>query len=218
MTHPALPYVVPMATFMLLLVVGEHLGLGPWEYPLRVALLAIVLFVFSRRVIDLRVSRWVGSTLVGVAVFAIWIAPDVLWPGYRDSWIFQNAMTGTVTSSVPAEYRDMQWVLWSRALRAVILVPIIEELFWRAWMMRWLVEPDFRKVPLGTFTPLAFGATAVLFASEHGAYWEVGLAAGLIYNWWMIRTRSLGDCILAHAVTNGLLSAHVVLNDQWQYW
>jgi CAAX prenyl protease-like protein len=218
MTHPALPYVVPMATFMLLLVVGEHLGLGPWEYPLRVVLLVIVLFVFSRRVIDLRVSRWVGSTLVGVAVFAIWIAPDVLWPGYRDSWIFQNAMTGTVTSSVPAEYRDMQWVLWSRALRAVILVPIIEELFWRAWMMRWLVEPDFRKVPLGTFTPLAFGATAVLFASEHGAYWEVGLAAGLIYNWWMIRTRSLGDCILAHAVTNGLLSAHVVLNDQWQYW
>jgi CAAX prenyl protease-like protein len=218
MTHPSLPYVVPMATFMLLLVVGEHLGLGPWEYPLRVVLLAIVLFVFSRRVIDLRVSRWVGSTLVGVAVFAIWIAPDVLWPGYRDSWIFQNAMTGTVTSSVPAEYRDMQWVLWSRALRAVILVPIIEELFWRAWMMRWLVDPDFRKIPLGTFTPLAFGATAVLFASEHGAYWEVGLAAGLIYNWWMIRTRSLGDCILAHAVTNGLLSAHVVLNDQWQYW
>lgn len=218
MNHPAIPYVVPMAAFMLLLVAGEHLGLGPWEYPLRVVLLTAVLLVFSRRVIDLRVSHWIGSTLVGAGVFAIWIAPDVLWPGYRDSWIFQNALTGTVTSSVPPEYRDMQSVLWSRAARAVILVPIIEELFWRAWLMRWLIDPDFLKVPLGAFTPLAFGITAVLFASEHGAYWEVGLAAGVIYNWWMIRTRSLGDCILAHAITNGLLSAHVVFNEQWQYW
>lgn len=218
MNHPAVPYVVPMAVFMLLLVVGPQLGLGPWEYPLRVVVLAAVLFVFSRHVIDLRVSRWIGSALVGVAVFAIWIAPDLIWPGYRGSWLFQNALTGTVESSVPPDYRDMAGVLWSRALRAVILVPIIEELFWRAWMMRWLVDADFLKVPLGTFTPFAFGVTAVLFATEHGAYWEVGLAAGVIYNWWMVKTRSLGDCILAHAVTNGLLSAHVVINDQWQYW
>ena len=218
MSHPAVPYVVPMATFMLLLVAGSSFGLGPWEYPLRVLLLAVVLVVFSRQVIDLRVSQWLGSTLVGAAVFVIWIAPDLLWAGYRDSWLFQNSVTGSVESSVPAEYRDSMMVLWSRAARAVILVPIIEELFWRAWMMRWLVDVDFLKVPLGTFTPMAFGVTAVLFASEHGAYWEVGLAAGLIYNAWMVKTRSLGDCILAHAVTNGLLSAYVVANDQWQYW
>jgi CAAX prenyl protease-like protein len=218
MSHPALPYVVPMATFMLLLVTGEHLGLGPWEYPLRAAILAGVLFVFSRKVIDLRAPHWIGSTLVGVAVFGIWIGPDLLWTGYRDSWLFQNGVTGTVESSVPAEYRDSMMVLLSRAARAVILVPIIEELFWRAWMMRWLIDVDFTKVPLGTFAPMSFAVTAILFASEHGAYWEVGLAAGLIYNWWMVKTRSLGDCILAHAVTNGLLSAYVVLEGQWQYW
>ena len=207
-----------MAAFMLLLVAGSSLGLGPWEYPLRVVLLAVVLFVFSRKVIDFRVSHWLGSTLVGAAVFVIWIAPDLLWPGYRDSWLFQNSITGTVQSSVPPEYRDSMMVLWSRAARAAILVPIIEELFWRAWMMRWLVDVDFLKIPLGTFTPMAFAVTAVLFASEHGAYWEVGLVAGVIYNAWMVKTRSLGDCILAHAVTNGLLSAYVVADDQWQYW
>lgn len=218
MSHPAVPYVAPMATFMLLLVAGSSLGLGLWEYPLRVLLLTVVLFVFSRKVIDFRVSHWLGSTLVGAAVFVIWIAPDLLWAGYRDSWLFQNSLTGTVQSSVPPEHRHSMMVLWSRAARAAILVPIIEELFWRAWMMRWLVDVDFLKVPLGTFTPMAFGVTAVLFASEHGAYWEVGLAAGLIYNAWMVKTRSLGDCILAHAVTNGLLSAYVVAEDQWQYW
>ena len=84
--------------------------------------------------------------------------------------------------------------------------------------MRWIIDKDFTHVPLGTYTPMAFWAVAVLFASEHGPYWEVGLAAGVIYNWWMIRTRNLADCMLAHAVTNGLLSWYVLQTGQWQYW
>jgi CAAX prenyl protease-like protein len=84
--------------------------------------------------------------------------------------------------------------------------------------MRWLVKPDFLNVPLGTYNTQAFWITAALFAAEHGAFWDVGLLAGVIYNWWMVRTKSLGDCILAHAVTNGVLSAYVMLTGQWQYW
>ncbi len=99
-----------------------------------------------------------------------------------------------------------------------MLVPIIEELFWRGWVMRWLIDRDFTKIPLGTYLPSAFWITAVLFASEHGPYWEVGLAAGVIYNWWMLRTRSLADCILAHAITNGALAVYVVTAGAWRYW
>jgi uncharacterized protein len=218
LSHPAVPYVLPMAVFAAFLVFGHQLGLGVWEYPVRALVLALVLWCVSRPAIDLRAPYWIGSTLVGVAVFVVWIAPDALWPGYRDSRIFQNALTGHIESSVPVEYRGLPLVWVTRAIRAVILVPIIEELFWRGWMMRWLVDANFTKVALGAFTPLAFGVTALLFASEHGAYWEVGLLAGLAYNWWMVRTRSLGDCILAHGVTNGLLSGYVLLKGQWQYW
>ncbi len=207
-----------MAVFMLLLVTGEHLGLGLWEYPFRVVILSIVLWAFSRRVIDFKAPHWMGSTLLGAAVFLLWIAPDVLWPGYRDSWVFQNGITGTVESSVPSDYRSSMMVVLSRFARAAILVPIIEELFWRGWMMRWLIDVDFLKVPLGAFSPTSFAVTAILFASVHGPYWEVGLLTGVIYNWWMVRTRSLGDCILAHAVTNAILSGYVVARDQWQYW
>jgi hypothetical protein len=57
-----------------------------------------------------------------------------------------------------------------------------------------------------------------LFASEHGPYWEVGLATGIIYNAWMVKTRNLTDCIIAHAVTNGLLSAYILATHQFQYW
>jgi CAAX prenyl protease-like protein len=207
-----------MAGLLLLLAIGDRLGLGPWEYPLRALVLAVLLWLFSRPQIDLRAPHWLGSALIGVVVFALWIAPETVWPDYRQHWIFNNGLTGAPVSSVPDVWRNLPMVLIFRAVRSVLLVPIIEELFWRGWLMRWLIATEFRRVPLGTYSRYAFWVTAVLFASVHGSYWEVGLVAGVIYNWWMVRTRSLGDCIMAHAVTNGLLSLYVVTQGQWQYW
>jgi CAAX prenyl protease-like protein len=103
-------------------------------------------------------------------------------------------------------------------LRAVVIVPVVEELFWRAWLMRWLIDNDFEKVPLGKYAAQSFWIVAVLFASEHGSYWDVGLIAGIAYNWWMVRTKSLGDLILAHAVTNFMLSTYVIAFGKWEYW
>jgi uncharacterized protein len=217
--NPSLPYTIPFIVFFAFLILHDYLAfLGAWEYPLRVVVLALVLWICSRHVIDLRVRSLVPTLFIGVAVFAIWVAPDLLFPGYRSHWLFQNSITGQIKSSLPDEMRSNLLVLTSRSIRAILLVPIIEELFWRAWLMRWMINPDFRKMPLGTYSLSSFAITAILFASEHGPYWDVGLLAGLIYNWWMIRTKSLGDCILAHAVTNGVLSAYVVATDRWQYW
>jgi len=105
-----------------------------------------------------------------------------------------------------------------RVLSSVVNVPVLEEFFWRGWLMRWLISTDFRKVPMGAYTAQSFWFVAVLFAVEHGSYWDVGVIAGILYNWWMIRTRSLSDCVLAHAVTNACLAWYVVARDQWQYW
>ena len=219
MNGPALRYTLPFLVFIAFLAMQQYLPvLEVWEYPLRVAILAGVIWYFSRDVLDLRIRNWVGSIALGVGVFVIWIAPDLLWPHYRESFIFQNSMTGKVTSSLPAALQSSLIVLIFRTLRASIIVPIVEELFWRGWMMRWLINPDFEKVPLGAYAAGAFWITAALFASEHGPYWEVGLIAGIAYNWWMIRTKSLGDCILAHGITNAILSAYVMFTGQWQYW
>ncbi|MBM3795525.1 MAG: CAAX prenyl protease-related protein [Acidobacteria bacterium] len=81
-----------------------------------------------------------------------------------------------------------------RAIRATIIVPIVEELFWRGWLMRWIINPNFLEIPFGADARDAFWLVAVAFALEHGPYWEVGLLCGIVYNWWMVRTKSLGDC------------------------
>jgi CAAX prenyl protease-like protein len=155
---------------------------------------------------------------MGVAVFAIWIGPDLIFPGYHAHWLFSNSLTGSMAAGMPESGREDLAVLTLRTLRAAVFVPIAEELFWRAWLMRWIVSPDFEKVPLGAWSARAFWIVAVLFASEHGVLWDVGLAAGVLYNWWMLRTKSLGDLILAHGITNACLSAYVIFAGRWEYW
>jgi CAAX prenyl protease-like protein len=212
-------YIAPFAVFIGFL--GLH---SVWplpariDEPLRLAVMVLVIGLVAWPVLDFRVVNWAGSTALGIAIFAIWILPDLLFPGYRHSIVFQNPVMGKIASSLKPEALADPLVLGLRGLRAVLIVPIVEELFWRGWMMRWLINPEFEKVPLGTYAPAAFWTVALLFASEHGPYWDVGLAAGILFNLWMIRTRSLGDLILSHAVANLSLSAYVIAAGKWEYW
>jgi CAAX prenyl protease-like protein len=214
--YPAVPYVAGFAVFMTLLGLGR--AAPALSSPaIRVAIVALVIVLISRRVVDLRPSAPWGSLLVGLGVFFLWIAPDWLWPGYRDHWLFQNALTGRLAILEEPARLD-PWFLAFRTLQAAVVVPIVEELFWRAWLMRWLIDAGFERVPLGSYTPLSFWLTAALFASEHGPHWDVAFAAGIAYNAWMVRTRRLADCIFAHAVTNAALCAYVIGWGKFEYW
>jgi CAAX prenyl protease-like protein len=217
---PSLPYVAPFATFMLLLGLAPYVPLDQRTFAvLRVLLLLGVLLLFSRQVISLEVGHWITSISMGVGVFALWVAPDVLLPGWRGHWLFSNGLTGRIEGVLPQASQHDPLIIVLRCARAAILVPIIEELFWRAWLPRWLDRrDDFRAIRLGQYTRASFWLTALLFATEHGAMWDVGLAAGLLYNWLLQRTGKLGDVILAHAVTNACLSAYVLLQGRWEYW
>lgn len=217
--HPALPWVLPFVVFMLLLAASPHLGLSPKaELALRLIVPAAAVAAFSRKVLDFGCAAPWTSVLVGAGVFAVWIAPDLLFPGYRESILFQNPITGTLESSLAPGARTDAVALMLRIARAVLLVPVVEELFWRGWLMRWIERNDFEQVPLGHYEMRSFWIAAALFAMEHGPYWDVGLIAGAVYNGWLVRTRRLGDLILAHAVTNACLAAFVLWTGRWEFW
>ena len=217
--YPFIRYVAPFAAFLVFLAFSPQVSLDPrLEAPLRVTLLGVICWLCWPREIRLLPSHWAASIGIGAGVFALWIAPDLLIPGYRNFPPFSNSVVGHVHSSLQAGALHSAWILSWRTLRAVIIVPLVEELFWRAWMMRWLIDHRFTNVPLGTYAPFAFWVTAILFASEHGPYWDVGLLTGIIYNLWMIRSKSLADCVLMHAVTNGLLCGYLIVTGNWQYW
>lgn len=217
--YPAAGYIAPFATILLFIALFPKLGVSIfWEWPMRVAIVALVCYFAWPRELSLLPKMWLSSTGVGVAVFFLWIAPDLLVHGYRNFPLFSNSIIGHVGSSMRPEALSSPWVLAWRSIRASTVVPVAEEIFWRAFLMRWLIKNDFQRVPLGTYVPLAFWLTAIMFGLEHGPYWDVGLLTGIIYNAWMIRTKSVADCILMHAVTNALLSAYVIVYGQWQYW
>jgi CAAX prenyl protease-like protein len=213
-----LAYVAPFLVYVGFMAVDAAIHLpAQWYYPVRFLTVLLTIGLVSWPVLRFRVAFPLASIGIGIAVFLIWIGPDVVW-GYRHHWLFANSITGTPASSIAPAIRQNVILVVLRVASSVALVPVLEELFWRGWLMRWLIDKDFLKVPLGKYAPTAFWIVAVLFASEHGPYWEVGLAAGIVYNWWIVRTRNLADCMLAHAVTNGLLSVYVLKMDQWQYW
>lgn len=219
LNNPSVAYVAPFVIFLALLSIQKYLSfLGDWEYAVRVVIVAASIWHFSRRVLDFRIRYFASSLAIGIAVFVLWIAPDTLFPGWRGHWLFTNSIVGEVRVSLSAEQLSSPVLLIFRTMSAALLVPILEELFWRGWLMRWLVKKDFEQLPMGTTDTQSFWIVAALFALEHGPYWEVGLLTGVIYNWWMVRTKSLGDLIFVHGVTNLVLSIYVIATGRWQFW
>jgi uncharacterized protein len=212
-------YVAPFAVFLALMAVQSA-----WPVPalydqvLRIGIVGLVIVLASRSVLDFRVRYWGLTVAAGVGIFALWVVPDLLFPGYRHSIFFENGLMGKVSSSLSAEARESAAVIVLRVVRAMVVVPIAEELFWRGWLMRWLIGADVREMPLGKYAASSFWIVALLFAAEHGPYWDVGLVAGVIFNGLMVRTRSMGDLILSHAIANGCLCAYVLGTGKWEYW
>jgi CAAX prenyl protease-like protein len=214
--HPAVPYVLPFLIFIGLLAIQPVISIPAW---LRFTVSIATILAVSRVPLHGGPSKPLLSILIGIAVFALWVAPDVIAPWWHHTIFFDNAITGHPAGNTPPASKNDPVFLLFRIALSVIAVPILEELFWRGWLMRWILDSaDFERVRLGTYVPSAFWLVAILFASEHGSFWDVGFAAGIVYNWWMIRTGNLWDCILAHAVTNAILAVYVVGAGQWQYW
>ncbi len=210
-----LAYVLPFAVFIGFLAVQAFVPVPQWA---RFAIEIAIILAVSRGALATGPTRPLLSVLLGIAVFAIWVGPDQLITGYRQLPLFSNSVVGhAMGTTTDAQKHDFVFLLF-RVLVSVIAVPILEELFWRGFLMRWLIDRNFLAVPLGKWSAESFWMVAVLFATEHGPYWEVGLVTGVIYNWWMLRTRNLWDCIIAHAVTNACLAGFVIGGGRWQYW
>ena len=149
------------------------------------------------------------AVAVGLAVFALWIQLDAPWMQIGDA----------TAAFVPVDAQGrLNWPLIAvRWLGAALLVPVMEELFWRSFLMRWLQEPVFEGLD-----PRRTGAKAVLlstfvFMLAH-PLWLAAIVAGLAYALLYRSTGKLWPAVIAHAVTNGALGLWVVRSGQWQFW
>jgi hypothetical protein len=203
-----LPYVVPMAIYSAFLLVQTNANLL-WVYPAKVIAVAVALIYFRKEYEELRPGFSLLAVIVGLVAIAIWIGIDPYYPKHGSGAVFDP----TILSSLAQ--RNM--FLTFRVLGAVIVVPVMEELFWRAFLIRWLVKEDFKSVPVGTFTGLSFVVTVALFGAEHNE-WLAGLVCGALYNWLYYKRKDVFSCVIAHAVSNAALAAWVLSRGDWKFW
>ncbi len=210
-----------MACFIALLAISQWLPtLGQafalrhaefWIYPVQTVLCSALLIWF-RRGYDFAPPRCLAfALLIGVIVFLIWIAPQqfVRFPPRT------NGFDPTLLSN-NANY----WLTVAlRFVRLVLVVPFVEEIFWRAFLLRFLIDEKFERVPFGAFSWFSFAIVTLAFAFSHArADWPAALLTGAIYNLVAYRTRSLLSCVLAHASTNCLLGLWIMQTRQWGFW
>jgi len=218
----AMVRIVPFAVFIAFVMAGALLPATPavlriWDirqvFTIRAVVVMLLIAVFWRDYSELhdpvQPPREITlAVLAGLLVFFIWISLDQPW-----------ATLGQTPQFDPTRADgSMDWTLVAfRILGLAAVVPVMEELFWRSYLLRRIQQLDFLALDPHTVGLRANLICAALFASEH-SQWLAGLIAGLVYNCIYVRTRNLWMPIISHATTNAALGCWILATKQWQFW
>jgi len=216
----ALARCIPFVVFMALLALRGYLPAdfgvdARWIYGVQTAVVAGLLAWYWRgygelvrqNLPDARETGW--AVVVGIAVFAIWVRLDAPW-----------MQLGEATASfVPLDASGR--LIWPlvvlRLAGAALVVPVMEELFWRSFLMRWVQHPGFERVDPQTVGLKAVVVSTFVFTLAH-TLWLAAVVAGLAYAWLYRRSGKLWSAVIAHAVTNALLGVWVISTGRWEFW
>ncbi|MDA7665098.1 CAAX prenyl protease-related protein [Verrucomicrobia bacterium] len=218
------PIGVRMAPFILFLILTSGQGqFGDssafWLYLIKTVVgIGLIVWMWPR----VKEMRWNFSweaIAVGILVYVLWVGLDPYFPHLsdfgggdkEDAFVWNpHALFGQGTA--------LAWLfIVVRIFGMTVVVPPLEEVFYRSTIYRYIVQPHFDKIPLGQMHWGAFLGTSALFGLAHNE-WLSGILCGLLYQWLVIRKNRLGDAITAHAITNFLLGIHVATRGAWQFW
>jgi CAAX prenyl protease-like protein len=219
-----------VAPFVLYLLGTLFLGMLPegW-YPLGYAVVVVLVGVATwcllrgQGIVQLHAGLWEGVAIGIIGIFA-WIVisdfelerrlaqtlnlPSFLMPARR-------------TAYNPFEELSQTWMVYVftafRLVGLAVLVPIVEEIFWRGFLSRWLIVEEWESVPLGKFTWFAFFFGSLLFTTAHPEWFAAFVYAAMI-NGLFYWKKDLWPCIVAHAVSNFILGVYVLTTASWSLW
>ena len=220
---PAAARIIPFAVFIAFIllqsVAGEWLlstGLDTrWFYPARTIAVALLLLAFWRHYTELHgfagiTGRRISVAFVaGIVVFLLWINLDFEWASLSKPTAFDPTQP---------DGSGLAWgFVFFRVLGLAVVVPVMEELFWRSFLLRWIDQHAFLAKDPAKVGVRAILICSLLFASEHNL-WFAGLLAGLVYCLVYVRGGHLWLPIISHATTNAVLGWWILATGQWQFW
>ncbi len=240
---PSAAHVLPLAVFMLLNAIPPALAVEnpdlpwwrhspeQWLYPVQTVLVGLLLVLGWRHYTFRPVRGLPLAFIFGVAGILIWCLPAWVYQKMVESgrtvpgWWEWFGIAAREDGFDPSFFREEPFwhpaAVAMRFIRMVVIVPLAEELFWRGFLMRWIVADggDFRRVPFGTHAWKSFFiVTAGVVLAHHPLDYPGALVWGVLMYVLAVRTRSLAACVLMHAVGNLLLGIYVMTTRQWGFW
>jgi uncharacterized protein len=239
------PWLVFLLPFVVLMLVGSleptpdklggsAIGLSipysqyPLVYTLKIVLtIAAVIFVLpGYREFAFRISPL--AIVIGIVGVALWVGICKLDIEHRYLQpVFEKIGLGSLIGAGEragfdplTQLKDQPLWAWTflaiRFLGLALIVPVIEEFFLRGFVMRFVMEQDWWKVPFGTANRLAIIAGTVVPMLMHPAELLAAAIWFSLVTWLMLRTKNIWDCVAAHAITNFLLGIYVVMSGDWK--
>ncbi len=215
-------YAAPMVLFLgFLLLVNLLKAVGGsfwftapeyWVFPVQTIACAGALLWFWREYEFHRLARVGFVVAIAVFVFLLWISPQ--------AFLHFAPRTDGFNPDLFAANPPVYWsTVLLRFVRLAIVVPLVEEIFWRGFLLRYFIDEKFDAVPLGAFSWLSFTVVTLGFTFAHSSPdWPAAAATGALYNLVAYRTKSLSSCVLVHAITNLLLGLWIMQTKQWGFW
>jgi CAAX prenyl protease-like protein len=197
-------------------------GTYPASYVLKSLIVPVALVLLWPKYTRIRWDYWWLGVIVGIVGVVQWVGMEKLL--MSQSWLWWTRMSRDVAADAFRPFDEIQpaALAWAfviiRWAAASLVVPVMEELFWRDLAWRSIAAPnDFKLVEVGEYDPGAFWIVPLIFATVH-VQWLTAIVWALMIAVLLVRTRSLGACIIAHGVTNFLLGAYVLHTHEWFFW
>jgi CAAX prenyl protease-like protein len=217
---PWVAYVAPLALFLGLSQFDTSFGVNHYPAVYGVKLLmvgaSLLLFRLAGFYPELRLEwRYMPVALtLGIVLCALWVGVDSVTPHFA----FLGQRAGFDPFKSISNPIRLYGFLAERFLGLVLIVPVMEELFYRSFVLRFVIDSvDFRRVAIGTFEPLSCVIAVVIMASAHPE-WLAAALFSVAMNVLLYRTRSVFACILTHGATNLALGLYVLLSHAWRFW
>lgn len=232
-SSPTAARVAPFIIFVLLTACQGQAGEASryWVYLAKTLVGIWLVWEMRPFVSEIRWAIGWEAIVVGVGVFVLWVGisgpwttQDSLWVNL-ERWVKPGVSHPLATPAKPwnplVQFSGTPALAWlfimARILGSALVVPPIEEAFYRSFLYRYIAKTDFMSVSLGEFLPRPFVITALIFGLSHNE-WIAGILCGAAYQWLVIRKNRLGDAMTAHAITNFLLGCWVVWRGAWNFW
>lgn len=235
------PAALRVAPFVIFLVLTFGQGLFGeagryWLYLVKTVVGAWMIWILHPVIAEMRWNLSWQALAVGIGVFAFWVGLDGLYPTIDEltenylcpslkSVGLERWCPSTDRTKLPwnpfdhfASEPGLSWLfVVVRIAGSSVVVPPLEEVFYRSFLYRYIAEPNFQKIPIGQFRWAPVLITATIFGLSHHE-WLAGILCGFAYQGLVCWKMRLGDAITAHAMTNLLLGLWVVWKGAWNFW